>query len=98
MRKMNGFGRLVRRARGNRRGGVLLEYVVLAVLLTTAVVVAVIYFGRTMNSSMATAAKASQGKTVDAQKQLTDVGRPTAENVDTKGTAHAKVVGVAPED
>lgn len=66
-RKMNTkFGRFLKRLIGEETGAVLMEYVILAVMIAAACVVAVIYFGRTANKQTNAAASAMAGKTQDA--------------------------------
>lgn len=101
MRKMIGRARKALAARpvlGSRRGGILMEYVVLAVLLVTAVVVAVIYFGRTISSGMQAATYATDGRPVDATKEITDTQRQNTDTMKTERDTHEKTVAVAPTD
>jgi len=92
------LGRVTCATLGNRRGGILLEYVVLAVLLTTAIVVAVMYFGKTLRSGMAASAKAVSGQATEAKTEVTDTMRTAAGNTDTKGAEYQKTIATTEED
>ncbi len=56
------------RLMGDRAGGVMMEYVILAVLVAAAAVVAVMLFGRGIVSSLATSTHAIAGESVAAAK------------------------------
>lgn len=61
------FGRLCVRVLGNDRGAVMMEYVILAVLIAAAAVVAVAMFGKTLVGMFDTAAKGATGDNAGAQ-------------------------------
>lgn len=73
------FGKLLRRLVGEETGAVMMEYVILAVLIAAAAVVAIAYFGKTVTSEANVAATAmtghgnaaatQQGKVQDAQSK-----------------------------
>ena len=56
------LGRLVRRIAGEETGAVMMEYVILAVLIAAAAVVAIAYFGKTVTSEANVASTAMTGK------------------------------------
>ena len=76
------FGRFLRRIVGEETGAVMMEYVILAVLIAAAAVVAIAYFGKTVTSEANVASTAmtgkgkaaaeQQGKVQDAQKNYQD--------------------------
>ena len=59
------FGKILRRLVGEEAGAVMMEYVILAVLIAAAAVVAIAYFGRTIvgETNVAVDAMASGGNT-----------------------------------
>ena len=66
-RKMNTkFGRFLKRLIGEETGAVLMEYVILAVMIAAACVVAVIYFGKSANKQVIGATNAMDGNTAAA--------------------------------
>ena len=69
------FGKLLRRLIGEDAGAVMMEYVIVAVLVAAAAVVAIAYFGRTVvtETNIATTA-ISEGGTRAAQKQQDQKG------------------------
>ena len=66
--KRSAFGRALCGMLGDKTGAVMMEYVILSVLVAAAVVVAVIYFGRTIMTQFGTAANATAGETKAAEK------------------------------
>ena len=60
-------GRAACRLLGDETGAVMMEYVILAVLIAAAVVVSVIFFGRTIMTQLNTAAAATLGETKKAE-------------------------------
>ena len=54
------------RLMGDRAGGVMMEYVILAVLIAAAAVVAVMYFGRGIVTSLSTSTHAMAGESDSA--------------------------------
>ena len=67
------FGRLVRRFLGEETGAVMMEYVILAVLIAAAAVVAISYFGKTVTSEANVASTAMTGKGNAASDQQVQV-------------------------
>jgi len=67
------------RLMGDRAGGVMMEYVILAVLVAAAAVVAVMLFGRGIVTSLSTSTHAIAGQSTEA----------TASSVKAKGEATA---------
>lgn len=64
------LGRVLRRLFGDERGGVMMEYVVLAVLIAAAVVVAVAMFGKTLVGMFDVGSKGATGRHTDAKVGL----------------------------
>ena len=62
--------RVLRRLFGDERGGVMMEYVVLAVLIAAAVVVAVAMFGKTLVGMFDVGAKGATGRHTAAKAEL----------------------------
>ena len=72
------FGKILRRLVGEEAGAVMMEYVILAVLIAAAAVVAIAYFGRTVVTESNVATTAMTGKGVEAkEKQQTAQQRAT---------------------
>jgi Flp pilus assembly pilin Flp len=69
---------------GDRAGGVMMEYVILAVLIAAAAVVAVMYFGRGVVTNMSTSTHAMAGESGSAsastQKAKTDATAAETQN------------------
>lgn len=63
--------RVLRRLLGDEVGGVMMEYVILAVLIAAAVVVAVAMFGKTLVGMFDVAAKGATGREQTAKATLT---------------------------
>ena len=69
--KNSKFGKFLRRVVGEDAGAVMMEYVILAVLIAAAAVVAIAYFGRTVVGESNVATTAMTGKGVEAKdKQI----------------------------
>jgi len=66
--KQTAAGRFICRLAGDELGAVMMEYVILSVLIAAAVVVSVIFFGRTIMTQLNTAAAATLGETRKAEK------------------------------
>lgn len=60
------FGRVISRLAGEERGAVMMEYVILAVLIAAAAVVAIAYFGKTIVGQTNVAATAAAGNGLKA--------------------------------
>ena len=71
-----------------RKGAVMMEYVILAVMIAAAALVAIIYFGKTITSQAETAAYATAGKAEDAGKKAEDGAQKNADSADEKGEKH----------
>ena len=82
--KRSAIGRALCRLLGDEKGAVMMEYVILSVLVAAAVVVAVIYFGRTIMKQFGAAAAATAGETKKAEK-LSQEATKEAKKADTKG-------------
>ena len=69
---------------GDRAGGVMMEYVILAVLIAAAAVVAVMYFGRGIVTNMSTSTHAMAGESASAsastKKAKTDATAAETQN------------------
>ena len=72
-----------------RKGAVMMEYVILAVMIAAAALVAIIYFGRTITRQGETAAYAAAGSSVAAQ-DTANKAQTTAHKSRTKGEQHNK--------
>ena len=68
--KRSRLGRLLCRLCGDETGGVMMEYVILAVLIAAAVVVAVAMFGKTIVGMFDVAGKGATGDHTGAKKTL----------------------------
>ena len=72
------------RLMGDRAGGVMMEYVILAVLIAAAAVVAVMFFGRGIVTNLTTSTHAMAGKSTEAAtssaKAKTDSGSAETDN------------------
>jgi Flp pilus assembly pilin Flp len=82
--KRTAMGRSLCRLFGDRTGAVMMEYVILAVLVAAAVVVAAIYFGRTIMKQFGAAAQATAGETRKSERQAKEATRE-AGKADRKG-------------
>jgi Flp pilus assembly pilin Flp len=82
--KRSALGRVICRLMGDETGAVMMEYVILSVLVAAAVVVAVIYFGRTIMTQFGAAAQATAGQTKKAEKASKDATKE-AKNAEKKG-------------
>ena len=67
------FGRMVRRVLGEEKGAVAMEYVILAVLIAAAIVVAVAVFGKTIVGMFDVAGKGASGQHTEAKTTLDNV-------------------------
>lgn len=72
------------RLAGDRAGGVMMEYVILAVLIAAAAVVAVMYFGRGVVTNLSTSTHAMSGESgaasTSTQKAKSDAASAESEN------------------
>ena len=67
--KNSAFGKFLRRVAGEETGAVMMEYVIVAVLVAAAAVLAIAYFGRTVTSEANVASIAMTGKGHEAQEK-----------------------------
>lgn len=70
MKKREKIRRALRRVMGDRAGGVMMEYVILAVLIAAAVVVAVAMFGKTIVGMFDVAGKGATTRHTEAKSTL----------------------------
>lgn len=66
---------------GEKTGGVMMEYVILAVLIAAAVVVAVAMFGKTLVGMFGVAAKSATTRETGAKNELTTVRGDTDQDI-----------------
>ena len=71
--KSSRIGRMVRRVLGDEKGAVAMEYVILAVLIAAAIVVAVAVFGKTIVGMFDVAGKGASGQHSEAKTTLDKV-------------------------
>ena len=67
------IGRIVCRVLGEEKGAVAMEYVILAVLIAAAIVVAVAVFGKTIVGMFDVAGKGASGQHTEAKSTLDNV-------------------------
>jgi len=83
------FGRTLKRLIGEESGQALMEYVILAVMIAAACVVAVIYFGKTANKQVQSATLNMSGET-EKGSSASENAQSTAGTGATKADAHNK--------
>ncbi|MBO5939892.1 MAG: hypothetical protein J6R18_01680 [Kiritimatiellae bacterium] len=71
--KNSAFGKLLRRFAGEETGAVMMEYVIVAVLIAAAAVVAIAYFGQTIVGQTNAGAQAITGKGPEAAATVENV-------------------------
>lgn len=71
--KNSAFGKILRRIVGEETGAVMMEYVIVAVLIAAAAVVAIAYFGKTIVGQANTATIAMEGDGHAAQQNVDKV-------------------------
>jgi Flp pilus assembly pilin Flp len=71
--KTSRIGRMIRRVLGDEKGAVAMEYVILAVLIAAAIVVAVAVFGKTIVGMFDVAGKGASGQHSEAKTTLDKV-------------------------
>ena len=81
-------GCVLKRLFGEETGAVLMEYVILAVMIAAACVVAVIYFGKTANKQVTAASNAMGGNT-DAAGSQAEAAQSTASEGTSAAETHA---------
>jgi len=82
-------GRLMKRLLGDTAGGVLMEYVVLGLLVVSAVVVFVMAFSGALGSGFQSMINTLLGRAPEARKSVDD-GRTTADTEIEAAKAHQK--------
>ena len=82
------LGRMVCRLAGDEKGAVMMEYVIVAVLIAAACVVAVAFFGKTIMQQFSAAARATAGESADAVAQRDEAEKSSA-SAKTDGATHA---------
>ena len=73
---------------GDKTGGVMMEYVILAVLIAAAVVVAVAMFGKTLVGMFGVAATSATAREKSAKNELTTVRGDTDNDIKTAKQYH----------
>ena len=71
--KNSKFGKFIRRIAGEETGAVMMEYVIVAVLIAAACVVAIAYFGKTITGQTNAAAQAASGNAHEAATTVENV-------------------------
>jgi Flp pilus assembly pilin Flp len=90
--KQSLFGRAVCKLAGDQTGAVMMEYVIVAVLIAAAALVAVMYFGKTVKNQFGTASVAVSLKSSDAADQQS-VAEGTGKKAVTEGKDYANKFG-----
>lgn len=70
-----------------RKGAVMMEYVILAVMIAAAALVAIIYFGKTITNQAETASAATAGQSEAAQK-IAETAKKNSESAKEEGEKH----------
>ena len=70
-----------------RKGAVMMEYVILAVMIAAAALVAIIYFGKTITTQAQSASQATAGNSKEAQNTSSGLMKKQTEWVE-KGSEH----------
>lgn len=86
--KSSRFGRIVRRILGEEKGAVAMEYVILAVLIAAAIVVAVAVFGKTIVGMFDVAGKGASGQHSEAKSTLDQVQQDQASGAQQASEYH----------
>jgi len=89
--KASALGRLLCRICGDEAGGVMMEYVILAVLIAAAVVVAVMYFGKNIKGGFNAMSQTVAGKSQTAKQTVTDM-QNDLENQATASEDHRSAI------
>ena len=84
------LGRFACRLVGDQKGAVMMEYVIVAVLIAAAAVVAVAFFGRTIQRQFSSAAAATAGQAGKAKTLSTEAKTEGSDKAETKGKEHNK--------
>jgi Flp pilus assembly pilin Flp len=83
------FKKLLCRLMGDRAGGVMMEYVILAVLIAAAAVLAVMYFGRGVVTNLTTSTHAMAGQSEDAAV-MSETAKAEATSAETENEDYRK--------
>lgn len=86
--KNSRFGRLVTRVLGEEKGAVAMEYVILAVLIAAAIVVAVAVFGKTIVGMFDVAGKGASAQHTEAKSTLDKVQQDQATGAEQASQYH----------
>ncbi len=86
--KNSRFGRFVTRVLGEEKGAVAMEYVILAVLIAAAIVVAVAVFGKTIVGMFDVAAKGASGDHSGAKTSLDQTQQKQSEDASKASEFH----------
>lgn len=86
--KNSRFGRLLRRVLGEEKGAVAMEYVILAVLIAAAIVVAVAVFGKTIVGMFDVAGKGASAQHTEAKSTLDTVQQEQATGAEQASQYH----------
>jgi len=82
------LGRIVCRLAGDQKGAVMMEYVIVAVLIAAACVVAVAMFGKTVVGMFGVGATGMTGKHSDAKAKLDTVEQTTKTDIQAAEDYH----------
>ncbi len=88
--KNSAFGKILRRIAGEETGAVMMEYVIVAVLIAAAAVVAIAYFGRTVTSEANIASSAMTGQGNAAAKKQEELQGKQAQYQEEANSANKK--------
>ena len=86
--KRTRMGRMIRRLFGEERGAVMMEYVILAVLIAAAAVVAVAMFGLTIVGMFDTAGKGATGDHSGAKDAMEETRTQQQQDADASKAYH----------
>ena len=86
--KNSRFGRFITRVLGEEKGAVAMEYVILAVLVAAAIVVAVAVFGKTIVGMFDVAGKGASAQHTEAKSSLDKVQEDQKSGADQASQYH----------
>ena len=89
--KRSALGRTLCRLFGDEAGGVMMEYVILAVLIAAAVVVAVMYFGKNIKGGFNAMSQTVAGESGEASRTVREMKRD-ADKGERKSEQHRKKI------
>ena len=89
--KHSAMGRMLCRLLGDENGGVMMEYVILAVLIAAAVVVAVMYFGKNIKGGFNAMSQTVAGQSGDASATVQQMKTDAAEGVTESETHRTQI-------